>query len=177
MRDMDVPANRAHYWYADDPGVAELLDAVRAFRRADAAMRRRTAARMSMNETDMRALQLLIGRESEGLSTSPHHLARELGISTAATTKLLDRLEASGHLMREAHPTDRRGVLLRPTQHAHDEVRERLTVMHRRMAQVVQEVPEASRSHVAAFLRRMASVLDDEQGVAPLRPADPDRPR
>lgn len=168
---MAEPANRAHYWYADDPDVAEVLEAVRTFRRSDAAMRRRTAARMSMNETDMRALQALIGRDSEGLRTSPHHLARELGISTASTTKLLDRLAESGHLVREQHPTDRRGVVLRPTQHAHDEVRERLAHMHRRMAEVALAVPERSRADVAGFLRAMAAVLDDEQGSAPLRPA------
>ena len=115
MRVMPEPANPAHYWYGDDPAVADVLEAVRAFRRSDAAMRRRTAARMSMNETDMRALQVLIGREAEGLVTSPHHVTRELGISTASTTKLLDRLTDSGHLVRESHPTDRRAVVLRPS--------------------------------------------------------------
>ncbi|GEA85382.1 hypothetical protein CGE01nite_26330 [Cellulomonas gelida] len=172
MRVMPEPANPAHYWYGDDPAVADVLEAVRAFRRADAAMRRRTAARMSMNETDMRALQVLIGREAEGLVTSPHHVTRELGISTASTTKLLDRLTDSGHLVRESHPTDRRAVVLRPTPHAHDEVRERLARMHRRMAEVVLAVPEASRADLVTFLRSMAAVVDDEEGTDPLRPAN-----
>lgn len=172
MASMPVPATREHYWYGDPPAT-ELLEAVRAFRRADAGMRRRAAAGMAMNETDMRALQVIIARELAGRSTSPHHLASALEISTASTTKLLDRLTASGHLVRDAHPTDRRGVIVRATPHAHHEVQERLTRMHARMAEVAAEVPPASRAAVVDFLRGMAAVLEDEEGIAPLRDALP----
>lgn len=176
MTGMPRPATREHYWYGDDPQVADLLEAVRAFRRADTAMRRRTAAEMAMNETDMRALQVVIARELAGRSTSPHHLASALEISTASTTKLLDRLTASGHLVRGEHPTDRRGVVVRATPHAHDEVRDRLTAMHERMARVAHDVPEPAREAVLAFLRGMTAVLAEEDGAAALRPARPGLP-
>ncbi|UJP39128.1 MarR family transcriptional regulator [Cellulomonas palmilytica] len=168
MTRMPRPATAEHYWYGDDASAAQLLEAVRAFRRADVSMRRRTAAGMAMNETDMRALQVVIARELAGRCTSPHHLATALEISTASTTKLLDRLTASGHLVREAHPTDRRGVVVRATPHAHDEVHERLAGMHARMAEVADAVPRAARPAVVAFLRGVAAVLDDESGIAPL---------
>ncbi len=164
-------ATPEHYWYGEDPSPAEMLEALRAFRRADAAMRRRTAADMAMNETDLRALQVVIARELDGRSTSPHHLADVLQISTASTTKLVDRLTRSGHLVREAHPTDRRGVVVRATPHAHDEVHERLAGMHARMAGVADDVPRDARPAVVAFLREMTAVLVDDEPIAPLTTA------
>ncbi len=166
-----TPGTAERYWYDHDDDVVALLEAVRRMRRADWSMRRRTASRMAMNETDVHALQLLIAHELRAEPLGPARLARELGISTASTTKLLDRLEASGHVVRDPHPVDRRGVVLHATRHAHDEVRERLAHMHTRMAAAAAAVPPSARPHVVEFLDRLALVLDDEAGVAPLRPA------
>jgi len=166
----DEPATgqTAHYWYADEPSVVELLEAVRRFRRADQEMRRRLSAGMDMNETDLQALQLVIATESHGGQVHPRDIAAHLRISTASTTKLLDRLTASGHLVRGVHPTDRRSVVVSSTPHAHHEIRERLERMHAAMAVIARDVPLESRPHVRDFLRAMAAHLDSEGAVAPL---------
>jgi len=44
---------------------------------------------------------------------SPGELGSELGLSSPATTALINRLERAGHLSRERHPSDRRKVVLR----------------------------------------------------------------
>jgi len=98
-------------------------------------------------------------------------LATNLGISTASTTKLLDRLTASGHLERRPHPHDRRAVVVVATEHAHDEVRSRLTDMHDVMAQIAAAVPPESRADVAQFLCALATHLDNVEGPDPLTPA------
>lgn len=157
-----------HYWYADDPSVVEVLEAVRRFRRADQEMRRRMSSGMDMNESDLRALQFVIARESRGGVAHPREIAEHLRISTASTTKLLDRLSASGHLTRSVHPGDRRSVVVSSTPHAHHEIRERLARMHAAMAAIVGDVPVEARPHVRDFLQAMAAQLDSEAPVAPL---------
>jgi DNA-binding MarR family transcriptional regulator len=67
---------------------------------------------MEMNSTDLAALRMLIIREQRGEAVSPHDLADHLRITTASTTKLLDRLSAAGHLERRAHPSDRRARIV-----------------------------------------------------------------
>ena len=139
-----------------------VLHALRRFRTADRDMRRRMSEGMDMNATDVDSLRFVIARERAGEAVTPRALATYLGISTASTTKLLDRLGRSGHLRREPHPRDRRSVVVVATDHAHAEVRTRLARMHRRMLEVAEAVPEASRPDVARFLDAMADCLSAE---------------
>lgn len=67
---------------------------------------------MQLKKTDMRALHFLITRENLGITATPSMLAAHLGITTASTTKLLDRLEKGGHITRSRHPEDRRAITL-----------------------------------------------------------------
>ena len=52
------------------------------------------------------AILLLILSEQDGLTHS--ELAKKLGISLAATTKVINRLEALNYLQRQADPSDKR---------------------------------------------------------------------
>lgn len=167
----DGTTQAAHFWYPEEPAVAELLEAVRRFRRADQEMRRRISAGMDMNLTDMQALQFVLSQEAHGELARPRGLADYLGISTASTTKLLDRLTASGHLVRSVHPSDRRSVVVSSTPHAHEEIRERLEEMHEAMAAIAREVPPRSRPHVQRFLDAMTAQLDREGRIEPLTAA------
>lgn len=63
---------------------------------------------MDMNASDLATLRMLTIREHRGQMVSPHDVATHLRISTASTTKLIDRLVASGHLERRPHPSDGR---------------------------------------------------------------------
>lgn len=76
---------------------------------------------MDMNATDVAALRALIMAEDAGAVITPADLARRLDISTASMTKLIDRLESSGHMIRLPHPTDRRSRVLALTQLAKDD--------------------------------------------------------
>ncbi len=68
---------------------------------------------MKLNKTDMQALRFLIVCENSGNLATPGEIASHLRITTASTTKLLDRLERGGHIVREPHPTDRRALVIR----------------------------------------------------------------
>jgi DNA-binding MarR family transcriptional regulator len=53
---------------------------------------------------------------------TPGQLAQETGLSTGATTALLDRLERGGFVWRKRDLSDRRRVLVQPTKRPIDEV-------------------------------------------------------
>jgi DNA-binding MarR family transcriptional regulator len=163
MSSVDDGADAVPYWYADDedPEPRRLLEALRAFRRADEAMRVRVSRDMDMNLTDLRALQHVIARERAGDPATPRSLATALGISTASTTKLLDRLSRSGHLERRPNDDDRRSVVVVASPEAHTEVRERLARMHERMLEAARAVPAHARPAVREFLLAMAAQLEE----------------
>lgn len=149
----------AGYWY-EATDAAPVLSAVREFLRADERMRRHLQREMDMNETDLRAVRMLAAAELHDHPVSPRDLARGLGISTASTTKLLDRLEADGRLRREPHPTDRRGlhVVLTPT--VHHEVRDTLGVMHARMRAVSDALTPDESTAVVRFLTALTAAVE-----------------
>ena len=152
----------AGYWYSADRtrrGVA-VLNALRDYRAAEAAMRRRTRSAMRMGETDLLAIRFLLKREGEGDSVSPKDLAAHLGISSASTTVLIDRLARSGHVERRPHPTDRRALVIAPTIASDDEVRATLGEMHRRMIDVAEELEPDEAVAVLDFLERMRDAVD-----------------
>lgn len=165
----DEAAGPPGYWN-HGPDIRVVLEALRRFLRADQTMRRRVSAAMDMNVSDLQALQLVVAGEGAGRAVSPRDLSAHLGISTASTTALLDRLTASGHLVRAPHPTDRRSVVVRATSHAHQEIRERLDHMHRRMAAIAAEVPHEARAPLVRFLEAISDELESAD-IIPLTPA------
>jgi DNA-binding MarR family transcriptional regulator len=150
------------YWYAADRtrrGVA-VLDALRDYRASEAAMRRRTRAAMRMGETDLLAIRFLLKQQGLGVSVSPKDLAAQLGISSASTTVLIDRLVRSGHVERRPHPTDRRALVIVPTIASDSEVRATLGDMHRRMMEVAESLSAEEAATVLEFLDRMREAVD-----------------
>ena len=160
------------YWYDDADTAVELLSATRRFRRADHEMRRRMRAGMDMNTTDLAALRFVIAQELAEDPVTPLRLARHLEISGASTSKLLDRLTASGHLVRAPHPRDRRSRIVEATDHAHSQVRERLSGMHERMLEIAREVPDPARQAAIDFLLSMARHLETEAPPQELTPRE-----
>lgn len=68
-----------------------------------------TAARaIDISRNDLRCINLL-----EAGPMAPSDLAQALGLTRGSVTTLLDRLESRGFVERIAHPTDRRGLLVK----------------------------------------------------------------
>lgn len=151
------------YWYAGDslgdPRV-RLLEALRMYRAAETAMRRRTQQSMSMGENELLALRYITRARSLDRLVTPMDLARYLGISTASVTALLDRLEKTDHVVRAPHPTDRRKIVLSTTGHTDEEIRATLGEMHARMYDAVDGIPEDDARTIIDFLERMRTAVD-----------------
>ncbi|MCJ1713965.1 MarR family winged helix-turn-helix transcriptional regulator [Microbacterium sp. M1A1_1b] len=157
------------YWFPDDDatqrGVA-VLNALRRYRAAETAMRRRTRDSMGMGETDLLAVRFLLQAQRSGRAVSPKDLAAYLKISSASTTILIDRLVKSNHVRREPHPTDRRALLITPTIETDDEVRATLGVMHRRMMSIAEGLDAEQARTVAFFLEHMREAVDQVDQTA-----------
>src|SRR2546429_10025755 len=63
--------------------------------------------------TAQQAVLLLLAARQR---VSPSQLKDRLGTDTAGMTRLLDRLEAKGLLVRSRHPDDRRAIIIEPTE-------------------------------------------------------------
>jgi DNA-binding MarR family transcriptional regulator len=145
----------------------DVLNALRDYRASETAMRRRTRNSMGMNETDLLAVRFLLQAEQSGHRIGPKELGTKLGISSASTTTLIDRLVASGHARREDHPTDRRALVIRPTTNSDNEVRATLGRMHSRMMAVAASLGEEEARAIVGFLVEMRKALDDEESSGP----------
>jgi DNA-binding MarR family transcriptional regulator len=156
-------AESTGYWYdagAVERGIA-VLNALRAYRTAEQAMRKRTRDSMGMGDTDLAALRLLLAAERTGTSVSPGDLAKRLGITGASVSVMLDRLEKSGHVERRADPNDGRRVVVVATISSDSEVRETLGGMHVAMMDVAQSLDPDEAEAVERFLRRMTAAVSE----------------
>lgn len=158
------------YWYeeravsapvAGSVSAVDVLRAVRRFRAADVAMRIRARSDMEMNDSDLVALRHLIAAEERAEPIGPKDLSVFLGISSAATAKLLSRLEATGRLHREPHPSDRRAQVLHATRRAHDEIRRVLGSAHQRMLAAAQKLSASEQIAVVNFLDELSGAMDE----------------
>jgi DNA-binding MarR family transcriptional regulator len=158
------------YWYPSDDEstdrAVEVLRSLRRFHAADFEMRQRLRTDMDMNETDLRALRHLIAAEQSGPAIGPTELTRLLGITSAATAKLLARMVASGHIRRVPHPADQRAQLLYATPAAHHEVRKTLNAMHERMLAVAESLTPTEQGTVIRFLDLLSLTVSAPNEVA-----------
>jgi len=160
------------YWYdqSDDARrrrAIALLQSFRLYRAAEVAMRRRTRDSMSMGENDLLVLRYLLKAHQQGLSVSPGEIARYLGVSTASTTAIVDRLEKSGHVRRERHATDRRSIYVVPTADSDEEVRRTLGDMHDRMLEAVIDMSPEDITVVMDTLARLQAAVDQVDAHEP----------
>ena len=112
------------------------------------------ARRMAMHPTDLAAMSH-IAYAVEHLG--PGELSARLGITPAATTDLVDRLEAAGHVMRERNPHDKRRVRLVPTETAKAEVRRQLADLLDRLDQVSEAFTPTERAAIQRYLEAAAT--------------------
>lgn len=95
--------------------ISRLMAALGRLRDAEQQLSEASQRYMKLGRSDMRALHYLIVAQHQGAVVTPSAIATHLGISSASTTKLLDRLEKGGHIIRAAHPSDRRALAISVT--------------------------------------------------------------
>jgi DNA-binding MarR family transcriptional regulator len=149
---------------ADIDQVVELLQALRLWREADERMSEASRRYMKLGDTDMRALRFIIVGQQNGTLVTPGSIAAHLGISTASTTKLLDRLAAAGHIRRLPHPSDRRSVIVEVLDETRRAARDSIGRSHARRFDVAARLTGEQRDVIIRFLRDLAATADEPTG-------------
>ena len=109
---------------------------------------------LSVNATDLAAMQHLLTTGP----TAPTGLARRLGISTTATTTAIDRLVDLGHVTREPHPSDRRSILVVPSDTSRARAFDLLVPLLADLETVLAGFSDEEQAAITAYLERAAAV-------------------
>lgn len=110
---------------------------------------------LEVNPTDLQAMEHLLMSGPLG----PTELARRVGISAGAATTAIDRLVALGHVTREPHPSDRRGVLVVPASASRDRAMGRLMPMILGIDTELDAFSSAEQATITAYLSQVVERL------------------
>lgn len=120
-------------------------------------MEYRMRMHLKTNDTDFQAMQQLMQLGP----LTPSKLAGALHLTTAAITSVIDRLEKAGHAERVPHPTDRRGVLVKPTDSSVREAMAQLMPMILKTDSLVREMDDKEQQAVTRYLQGAADAVQE----------------
>lgn len=115
--------------------------------------------RLGVNVTDMECLGLIFHK---GLAT-PSELARHTGLTSGATTAMLDRLEKAGLIGRKSNPDDRRGTLITLAKAGTERVAPWFMSAREAQNQLVSSYSEEQLLLLTDFFERGTAMWDEER--------------
>ncbi|MFD0120248.1 MarR family winged helix-turn-helix transcriptional regulator [Streptomyces virginiae] len=156
-------------------GVAEqrerLMESLRIYGGHYADLSRRFATWLGLHSTDATAVLEIAAAEERGTPLSPARLSERISLSTGATTALLNRLEAAGHITRAREHSDRRIVTLRSGAHIQERADEFFGPLADRLDTAMSHYPPQFLEQVEAFMAdlntTMGNHLTEQDAVAP----------
>jgi DNA-binding MarR family transcriptional regulator len=116
------------------------------------------AARLGLNATDLRCLDLVIGEDA----ISPTRLASLSGLTSGAITGVLDRLEAAGLVRRDADPIDRRRFVVRVLPDRQAEIDELYAGLVGGLDRILAAYDEPARAAIDGFRTAHRDLLEQE---------------
>ncbi|WP_396644343.1 MarR family winged helix-turn-helix transcriptional regulator [Microbacterium sp.] len=135
------------------PPVRPATALVRALFSAGAEFEKSLQHELSVNPTGLDAMGHLVMSGP----LSPGELSRRLDLTTAATTAAIDRLVALGHVTRAPHPTDRRSLLVVPTEASVQRAMSRLAPMIAAVDAVLDDFTDDEQEVIARYLARVVA--------------------
>ena len=112
-----------------------------------------------LNATDMECLRLLF---LKGIAT-PTELARHTGLTSGATTAMLDRLEKADLIERRPNPDDRRGVLITPAKSAAEKAASWFESARKAQDELISGYSQSELEIIADVFERFTTLWDDER--------------
>ena len=154
-----------------DESTEEAIRALRALILAGERYRQVLSDYVSLGITDTQAVSYLTVHGDRG----QNELAADLGLSSSASTALVDRLEREGIAERYPHPNDRRRTLVRLTSRGHAVVE----VSRQWLLAALHDIPARDHQAVTTTLRSIADRLSQRsaevaQGEGPAFVHPPD---
>jgi DNA-binding MarR family transcriptional regulator len=146
-----------------NPSKVELVEKIilgaRQFGISNVLFRNLIGDRLGVNVTDMECLGLLFFK---GIAT-PSELARHTGLSSGATTAMLDRLERSGLIERRPNPEDRRGTLIVLVHSGAEKIGRWFSSVRQAQSELVGGYSEDELLVIADFFEKSVKMWDDER--------------
>lgn len=133
----------------------ELAERLRLLARAQQRFGVTIARRRGTAPSDVWALEHLL---SDG-PLGPVELGHRLGMTSASATTLVDRMEAAGHVERRPHPSDRRRLVVAPTERAIAAVEESIAPLIPELVAAAADLTPSERATVAGYLDRVIAAL------------------
>ena len=112
-----------------------------------------------LNVTDMECLRLLF---IKGIAT-PSELARHTGLTSGATTAMLDRLEKAELIERRPNPNDRRGTLITPAKSSAEKVASWFESARSAQDELISSYSENELEIISDVFERFAKLWDQER--------------
>ena len=112
-----------------------------------------------LNTTDMKCLGLLFAQNT----STPSELSRHTGLTSGATTAMLDRLEKVGLIERQPNPTDRRGTLISPTASSNEKIASWFESARQAQAELIASYSENELAIIADVFEQFAKLWDQER--------------
>ncbi len=116
------------------------------------------ASRLGLNVTDLKCLDLVRGEPR----LTPGRLAALTGLTTAAVTTILDRLEHAGFVRRERDPNDRRKILVQPLAERAEEVARLFAPLDQAMSHLFEQYTTEELAFLDEFARQVGQILQHE---------------
>jgi DNA-binding MarR family transcriptional regulator len=113
--------------------------------------------RFGLAHKDVHALNEVMQANREGRPVRAGDIARRLVLSGSATTTVIKRLVAAGHLVRAVDPHDRRELSLRATEHAYRSGRRMFAAMTEEVLAVLDDCTD---EEVEVLRRRLPQLTE-----------------
>ncbi len=115
--------------------------------------------KLGLNVTDMECLGVLFFK---GMST-PSELAKHTGLSSGATTAMLDRLEKSGLIARQPNPNDRRGTQIVIVKETAEKVGPLFSSVRTAQDKLVSSYSEKELQLISDFFQKSVAMWEEER--------------
>jgi len=112
------------------------------------------ARRTGLSESELHSLRHLLGGP-----LGPNDLARTLGVTSAASSGIVDRLEARGHVSRQPHPTDKRRTVVAISASGRTEVLSQMRPMFEALVAADAKLTDQQRTVVEGYLRDITAAM------------------
>ena len=126
---------------------------------------------LTVNSTDLDAMQHLIVAGS----LSPGDLSKRLGLSSAAVTSVIDRLEVAGHAAREPHPSDRRALLVVPSPGSVGKALGEVMPMVAKLDSVLEDFSDEEQSAIVRYLDAVIAAYREHLDTRAIKAAPGER--
>jgi DNA-binding MarR family transcriptional regulator len=146
----------------------ELIDALRVFAVESDMFVDVFARAHGLGRSDLNAIMWLSQGAEAGQPLTAGDLAAKIGLGAPATTTLIDRLEASGHVRRSRDQRDRRRVIVLVEPAAMEMAAAFFGPLGARMGETMAERSVQELAFVASVLRELTVAVVDERAATTL---------